>query len=287
MMDRPAEFKRMVLSLPHSSTDYAAVAFTAELAALLGVDLVGIFTADESLLSLAALPCVRELRHSGGWHPVDSGEMEECCSRAAAEARRLFGEAVKVLRPGAHFDVAKGTVAETIDSQSTADDIVAVIEPRNPAERVTHQFRQLLTAAFASPSATLLIPSRVVRRRGPVVAIATSEHDTSIRTALRVAELTQERLLLFVSPRADEVSLARLAATATVPIKQRRLQESKIRTSDLNALLPLTGERLLVLSRGADASMMAPLAFERAVPLLVTEPARETTSSALGSDQSR
>lgn len=282
MTDRPAEFKRMLLSLPHSSNDYAAVAFTAELAALLGVDLLGIFTADESLLGLAGLPCVRELRHSGGWHPVDAVEMEQCWSRAAAEARRLFGDAAKALRSGAHFDVARGSLAETIGSQSTADDIVAVIEPRNPAERVTHQFRQLLDTALAAPAAALLVPSRVVRRRGPVVAIAASEHDPSLRTALRVAESTQERLLLFASPRADEEALARLAATAKVPVDRRRLRESEIRAADLDALLSLAGERLLVLSRGADAGILAPLAFERAVPVLVTEPARETTSTPPG-----
>jgi hypothetical protein len=278
-MERPADFKRMMLSLPHSSGDYAAVAFTAELAALLGIDLLGIFAMDENLARLASLPCVRELRPSGGWHPINAAEIEQDSSRAIAEARHRFAEAVKARRSDARFDVAKASIADIIGAQSTPQDIVVVVQPRNPAERVTHQFMQLLDAAFAAPSATLLIPTRVIRRRGPVVAIATHEDDTSIRTALQLAERSHERLLLLVPPGADEVPLDRLASAARVPIDWRRLPEGDIDASRLDILLAPTGERLLVLSRGTDAGVSTQLAFERAIPVLVTEPTGQMTSS--------
>jgi hypothetical protein len=260
----------MVLSLPHSRSDYAAVSFTAELANLLGIDLVGLFTADESLDQLASLPFAREFRHSGGWHPIDALVMEQSSGRAAAEARRLFREAVTGRPATAHFDMARGSIAESIGIRSGPDDIVAVIEPMNPAERVTLQFSQLLEAAFAAPSATLLIPSRVIRHAGPVVAIATGAGDSCIGAALRVAEMSHERLLLLVLPDAD--ALAQTAITARVPVEKRRLLQRESGVPDLNSSLAFAGERLVVLSRGEDTSLLTRLAFQRSVPVLVTEP---------------
>lgn len=269
-MERLA-FKRMVLGLPQNTKDYASVVFTAELAELLGLDLVGVFATDEGLRHIAGLSCVRELRAAGGWHRLDAEQLERCASQAAADARRLFGEAAKAMRKGAHFDLAKGEIGEIIGAQSMPDDIVVVIEPKNPAERVTLQFRQLLAAALSAPAAALLIPSRIVRRSGPIVAVATSAQDSSIQAALRVAESSHERLLLLAPAEAKGGLLEQVAATSRVPVDCRTIQSGGFGVPELSALLAMTAERFVVLSRGEDTRLPSQLASERAVPVLVTD----------------
>jgi len=273
MTGHPADFKRMVLGLPHSTKDYPSVAFTAELAELLGVDLVGVFAEDEGLLHLAALPCVREFRSLGeGWHRVDAGQLERGSIQAAADAHRLFLEAAKTLRVGTRFDHAKGQISDAIGSQSTSEDIIVVIEPRNPAERVTYQFRQLMDVALTAQAAALLVPSRISRRKGPIVAVATGEHDPSIQAALRVAKSVQERLLIVTPADTDQATLTQLAAESGVAVDRRILPGEGLGTLEMTSILGRTEERLVVLNRGANARLPFQWAFERGVPVLVTAP---------------
>ena len=270
-MTHPAAFKRMVLGLPQNTKDYGSVAFTAELADLLGLDLVGVFAADEGLRDIAALSCVRELRASGGWHRIDAEQLERGSNQAAADARRLFGEATKALREGAHFDLAKGGIDEAVGSQSMPDDIVVVIEPKNPAERVTYQFKQLLNTALSSAAAVLLVPSHVVRRHGPIIAVATDERDPCIQAALRVAESSHEKLRVFVPADADENHLARSLSSSSIPVDQRRMRRGDLGISELGFLLAGERERFVVMSRGRNSHLPSQLAFARSVPVLVTE----------------
>lgn len=270
-MERSVDFKRMVLGLPHSATDYSSVAFTAQLAELLGLDIVGLFVEDENLTDLATLPCVRELRSlGGGWHPIDAAQLVQGRVQAAADARRLFEEAAKALRVGTRFNLAKGAMVDIIGSQSTVDDIVAVIEPKNPAERVTHQYRQLIDGAFNAPAATLLVPSRISRRTGPIVAIATSGRDPSIHAALGIAASIKERLIILAPPEADQVAMAQLASIRGVPVDWRTLMGGSTGAPELASLLSRTKERFIVLSRGrADERGSSQLASGRGVPVLV------------------
>lgn len=273
-MDRPVDFKRMVLGLPHSATDYASVAFTAQLAELLGLDIVGLFVEDESLADLAALPCVRELRAlGGGWQPIDAAQMAQGSGQVAAEARRLFENVAKALRVGTQFSLVKGAVAEIINSQSTVSDIIAVIEPKNPAERVTHQYRQLINVAFNAPAATLLVPSRISRQTGPVLAVAASSRDPSIQAALGIASSSKERLIVLAPPGADRREIEQRAEPRRVPVDWRPLGSEATAALDLGASLLGTKERIVVLSRGrGDDQIISRLASRRGVPVLVTEP---------------
>jgi hypothetical protein len=270
-MDSPVDFKRLLLGLPHSALDHASVAFAAELAELMGLGVLGLFMEDEGLAHLAALPQARELRSlGGGWHPIDAAELAAIRGQAAVEARRRFEEAAKTRRVAATFNRAEGPIAEIIGSQSTAGDIIVVIEPRNPAERVTHQFMQLMDAAFNAPSAVLLVPSRITRRSGPIVAVAESAEDASVQAALKLAALTKERLIVLAPPKLDDRELARLAEQSGVAVDRQALP-GKIGELELSALLSRNRERFVVLSReGADDRRPARLASGRRVPVLVT-----------------
>ena len=248
-MERAVNFKRMVVGLPHSATDYTSVAFTTQLAELLGLDVLGLFVEDENLAGLAALPCVRELRSlGGGWHPIDAAQLRQGTGQAAADARRRFEEAAKALSVGARFNLARGMMADIIHSQSNVDDIIAIIEPKNPAERVTHQYKELVDVAFNAPSATLLVPSHIVRRAGPVIAIASSGQDSSIRAALGIAASIKERLIVLAPPEVDQAAMARSAGTSGVAIDWRPLRAE---TADAPAIVANLDHRLITLLAAA------------------------------------
>jgi hypothetical protein len=270
MMEPQVDFKRMVLGLPHSARDYASVAFAAEFADLLGLDLIGIFAEDEGLIELAHLPCVREFRLSGnGWHRLDVEQLARSSTQAAADARRLFRDAARSLRVAARFDLVKGQIDKAIGALTNPDDIIVVIEPKNAAERVSYQFRRFVGMALNSPAAALLVPSRIRRSTGPVVAIAVSEGDVSIQVGLRLAETVHDKLLVLAPNVADEALSARFPTTSA-RVDRRSLPASEIGAAELAAVLAADGERLVVMSRGADNLFPSRLASERGVPVLVT-----------------
>jgi hypothetical protein len=280
-MEHLSDFKRMLLGLPHSGGDYVSVAFAAELAELLGLDLVGLFVEDQSMARLADLPCVRELRSfGGGWHPIDAALLAHGAAHRAREARRLFEAVAKTLRVGTRFDLARGSVSDAIASQSSVSDIIVVIEPKNPAERVTHQFVQFLDVALNARSAVLLVPSRLSRRKGPVVAVAQNERDSSIGAAARIAHSLKEQLIVLAPPDLDEAAIARLAGMGAASVDRISLGRGRTGAGELATQLSRVSERFLVLSRAmANQNLPTQLASGRGVPVLVAEAATARESN--------
>lgn len=278
MSKRPKPFKRMVLGLPHSAGDYAAVHAAADLAELLGIDLLATFIEDTGLRGLAELPGMRELQPLGaGWRPLDTAQLAKDLDSAARTARRLFVEATRTCRFEARFDVARGTAAEIIASMAHTDDILVVIEPKNPAERITQQFTALIDAALKSASAVLLMPSRVARQSGPVVAVALSLDDPSVPTALAIAAATREHLVVLGAAGRPVASpdLEEAARAIGVPLESITPSGAPIDGRSLAAALAPMRERLIVMTRGAFADVAASVvASLRAIPVLIVEPAK-------------
>jgi hypothetical protein len=274
-MARRSEFRRMILGLPQSTGDYPSVGATVRLAELLQTQLLGMFAEDRSLMDLAALPFARELRPlGGGWQTIDIKQLASEFERNAATARRLFGELVRNCHVETSFRVERGTAADIIASVATAEDIVVVIEPTNPAERVTQQFVRLMESAFRASASVMIIPSRISRLSGPVVALASGPDDPSIEAATRIAGAAREKLII-VGP--AERFAPKAAHSVAVEVSAERIEF--VSTTALQDVPRLAGElqnwneRLLVMTRGvlSDAKVLA-LASLRSVPVVVVEP---------------
>jgi hypothetical protein len=242
------DFKRMLVRLPHSRQDYAAVAMTAELAALLGLDLVGTFFDESSLLRFAELPTTREFR-AGGWHPLDTNQLTRELAFAAREAERLFDEAIGRHRPKASFAVEEGSPAKLISSAAGDADIIAIIEPKDPIERATHQFNELVAAAFRSTSSILLVPPVVRRFSGPVVVVAADADDPSLTMALAIAVSARERIVIV--PSQDASPAASMMARAEAAGVLATLAPPAL-SGPTQPLPPPAGGRLLVMRRQQD-----------------------------------
>jgi len=195
MSNGSAGFKRMVVGLPQGLANRAAVEAAVQLAELLRIELLATFIADSTLRALAEFPAVRELRTWGQqWQPLEPTRISQDLEQAASVARWRFAESVKNRSVKTSFDVVGG--AEVIASLIRSDDIVAIIEPTHPGERITRQFTSLVHAAFETAAGILIVPQRIVRAMGPIMAVAADPGDPTIRVALEIAAALQERLLV-------------------------------------------------------------------------------------------
>jgi len=196
MAKAPHSFKRLVLGLqPGAPTRVFSLA--ARLAELLDLELLGLFLEDTSLRDLAAVPFARELRSlNGGWHRIDLDRLSRDIDYAARNVERMFAEAAKNLPTGHEFEVVRGPLTSLLPSLSRRGDIVMIVEPANPAERASQQFAWLIDAAFRSAAAVMIVPPRVWRSTGPVIAIAAQAGDPSLEGAAAIARAAGEALVV-------------------------------------------------------------------------------------------
>lgn len=284
------QFKRIVLGLPHSSLDYAGVHAVAEFAELLRLGLLATFVEDAGLARLGGLPCVRELQPlGGGWRPIEATQLSHELEGAAEAARRLFADAVRSRRIDAEFSVARGP--DLLGGLLRADDIVGIIEPQHPAERITRQFTRLLDTALRATSAVMLVPGRLAWRGGPIVAIVAGPDDPSIAAGLVIAARAKERLVV-VSATGRPISSPQLdlAASAGTEIEHVIPAWAPVQARNVAAVAAGLRGRLLLVTRGVlgDAAVQA-VAASRKCPVLVVEPTRPSAPAAEPppSDESR
>jgi len=275
MTDPARGFKRMIVGLPQSMIDLAAVDAAADLAEFLNIELLATFVADSSLHALAGFPRARELRIvEQGWQAIDLEQITRDLEQATSAARRRFAESVRSRAIKTSFDVIAGTEAMT--SLIRADDIVAIIEPSHPGERITRQFAGLLDAALAAAGAVLILPRRLARTTGPVMAIADGGAEAGIGIALEIAVALKEDLVVATQRGAPlPAELLARAHDLGVRIEQIRAGGSIAAAAMPTPVLSQVRERLRVVTRSQVPDDAARLFTGlQGVPLLVVEPDR-------------
>ncbi len=281
--ERPS-FKRLVLGLQPNAADQS-MRFAVELAELLQLELLGLFLDDSSLRELAHFPFVREFRGPGaGWQPIDIERVSRDLDLAAANLKRVFDQVTQELGT-ARFEVARGSLAETIAAIARAGDIFIIVEPLNPAERATSQFSWLTEAAFRSGATVLLVPSRIRRSQGPVVAISGEPDDPSIHAAALLAIAAKEELMIIDADHRQASNADKVAAETGLRVEQIAAARGAFPdpVACTQAFRHLQ-ERLIVMSRGAfDPTVASTIAAVRQVPVLVIEPSKPDAREAVAS----
>jgi hypothetical protein len=177
--------------------------------------------------------------------------------------------------------VTRGPVGEALTSASSGSDIVVIVEPASAAERVSAQFSTLIEAAFRSAAAVMLVPPRLARNSGPIVAIATAPNDPSIAAAASIAGAAKEALIILDigGQNPEGPQLSQLAAEAGVTIRRIAAREFSPNPKACLAALHPMRERLLVMTRvPLEEEMASAIAAARQVPVLVIEPERLPTT---------
>jgi hypothetical protein len=270
---------RVILHLHQGAAEPAIIRAAAELAHLLGLDLHGVFLAEQALPELASLPFIREFRlTTGAWQKLDRERIADEQRRAASEARQMLDEAAGALGIVRLFEVVSGDPALFIAATSQAGDIVVVAQPRLPAERLVHATAHWLEAAHACAASVLLVPQAPVRRQGPVAAVVCAESDPALHIAARIAAAASETLLLLVCGTTEVANAAAAQARAAGLPSQRVVVRNipGVMPDDVVQGLEAGNERLVVLASGAcgadNAAVSSRIAASRGVPVLVVEP---------------
>lgn len=275
MSNGTGRFKRMLVGLPQGLADQAAVEAAVQLAESLRIELLATFVADSTLRALAELPAVRELQTWGQqWQPLEPGRLSQDLEQAAIVARWHFAESVKNRTVRTRFDVVTG--AEVIGSLIRSDDIVAIIEPTHPGERITRQFTGLVDAAFATAAGILAVPRRIVRVTGPVMVVAAAPDDPTIGIALEIAAALKERLLVLTRPGTALSPESQINAQKLgVQLEQIAFSGPEVDASALRRVSALSKERLRIMARSELPEQAVQLfSMLGGVPLLAVEPDR-------------
>lgn len=276
-------FKRMIVGLPQGMGAQSAVQAAAGLAEFLQIELVAAFIADATLLGFAGFPELRELRiFDQQWQPLDVAQISRDLEEAVNVARRRFEESARSLSVKTGFDVLSG--ADVLASLIRAGDIATIIEPSYPGESITRQFTALFDAAFETAAAILVVPRRVVRTSGPIMAVAGAPEDESIRVALEIAAALKEALIVVAPPGAA------LAPEIAAEAKQLGVAVEQLSTGAtvIGAASPLpsssrSGERLRVITRERIGGARRLFSMLHGVPLLVADSDQASPSATQGS----
>ena len=269
---------RLIVELCHGATDARTLRAVAEMAALLQLDLHGLFVEDEALLGLAELPFVRELRlpPTREWQPIEAGRIAAELQRSAADARCLLREIAGSLGVPEAFEVRRGDPAEVIAAVAMTTDVVAVAAPAAPVGRIAHGAARVQVAAHHATSS--LLPAGLTPQHGPVAAVLTNAQDPALAMAARDAANTHGRLLLLLPAGDVAMADAMLEHTAVLGVPRTHVTTRNpdgTSVEDVLRALGHTRERLVVLARGAstaaDVGAAWRIAANRGVPVLLVE----------------
>jgi hypothetical protein len=266
---------RLLLDLCHIVPNPEVIATAAELAQLLERDVLGIYVEDEAVQCLAALPFARELRlPSQAWSALDPAQLDAEFRSTAGILQAMLHQHASRFNVRSEFRAVRADPARYVAGMSGASDVVVLSVPREASARAVGSFAAAWRAAIGSPATTMLLPSRLARRRGPVAAVLGAGARLRARAAASLASATGEDLVALVQDGgASERSLdeaSRSASPGEQRLSVRRLGEPSVEA--LLRALSGVGERLVMLDRRfvRDAEWQAATKLSEAlgVPLL-------------------
>ncbi len=253
--------RRLVLALAQGLSDQRAMGLAAEFARDFDLDLLGVYAEDETLLRFAEFPFAREIRRlTHDWHELDPGRLSDELNVQAEAARRHLRQVLDRMGLRGGFEVRRGDPIHCVTEVCSAQDAIVMTVSCGLGQA---PMTALLPAAERSAAAVLVLPDRMVRHRGPIVAVAAREDDPAVALARALAERQHARLLVLATgvdaEAAAEGEVRPLASLAADDV--------------LRALATIRGERLVVLAPEAAARIGTEgalrIAAAGAVPVLL------------------
>ncbi|MCH4560733.1 hypothetical protein [Mesorhizobium jarvisii] len=268
MTGRDLHFRRIVLDLSGSGRNAQTAQFVAELAELLDVDLLGRFVEDSDIAKLAGLPFAREFRFlERDWHSLAQEDIMHASAIAVAAARRMFERATSSSTARHHFQVVRHAASAKM---RRCDEQIAVIHPQ---ARPEEPFESMLEAAFRIAAGVLIMPTKIVRRSGPVIAVAAVRDDPIVGLAQHLATSAGERLLRLnwpsgISPPTHKRELLSNGGQAA----PRRWNSAMATSGTSGFPFGAPSERIVLVSRGTfDDATLSAIASLRRTPVFVVE----------------
>lgn len=219
------KIQRILVALDTSAHSLAALEASAELAAALGAELVGLYVEDENLRHLTRLPFAQEVDSvSGETRRLESSDVERHLRRQAEEVRRILERRAVRQRVQWSFRTARGSVAARIrEAASEADLVIVGVRSRTPIHGPGST-----TRALVSSEARVMILRQGARldRAVRVVFDGSDAAREGLALARRLAARRQAELVVVLLPCEDpevESMLDRELAEMEVPTRKVRL----------------------------------------------------------------
>jgi hypothetical protein len=203
--ERTPSFRRIVVALGASRECRIVVEASAELAARLRAELLGLFVEDVNLLRMAALPFTRVVGRGPLSSEVTITMVERTFRQAAAETRAFFEAAVTRQPVQWSFRVVRGVPVRELSTAAEAEDLL-IVQHGAIGEGVRRVFDEL--------SASVLCLCAERPPRGMVLALhepgaVGREH---LRAAARFALATERELTVIVPAGAEAAASEREAS---------------------------------------------------------------------------
>lgn len=254
------QIRRITIAVDASPASRGTLEATADLAARLGAELLGIFVEDLDLLHAAALPFSAEVdAFSAALRPVGRVEAERRLRRQAARARAILEEIAGRSQVPWTFQVLRGRVAAELLAQAAEADLMILSRGRH-RRRLGSTARELL--ARSGEGRILLLPAE--RRPGGPVAVlydgspaAAHALEAAARLCVTLGEDGGEGLrVLMPAGETAEAELREQAAAVLgetgVPARFETLRwEAGRRLRDLERVLSARPGGLVVLPTGS------------------------------------
>ncbi len=165
------EIRRIVIAIDASPASQAALKATAELAAVWGAELLGIFVEDVNLLRMASLPFASEVgSHSGKFRRVDPDNLRRQLQSQAERARRDLESAAVSRGVPTSFKVARGRVNDELLAALSQADLLSL---GKGGKTLAARLGLGSTARAIASRATgrVLLLSHVSRVAGPIAVV--------------------------------------------------------------------------------------------------------------------
>lgn len=261
-----------------------ALEMAAEMARLLSAQFSALMIEDGASDILGSIPFAREyVPGRAVWREIGAAEIETRRGNAQRRAREVFTEIGRAHGLRADFEVLKGHALGDIASAIAHYDIVALVAPAQAGEWMLLPFSALADAALHARAATLVLPPRILRRRGPVAVLTGAADRSGIDLAANLAKATDEKLIVLAAGMKD---IAREAGALSdqVDLPRERLRILDVDgagVDDITHWLANIGERILVLGRGflpqPGIDRLIRLATARGVPVLIAGETKRTS----------
>lgn len=252
-----------------------AIELAAEMARLLSAQMTALIFEDGASDALGSLPFAREfVTGPDAWQEIG---VQDIAARRAFSRRRaqaLFAEVASSRGVPASVQTIAGSGATDIAHAIAQFDFVVLNTPERAGEWMLLPFAALADATLQARATTLILPPRLRRKHGPIVAIVDRDDKRAIELAGRLARASEDALILLVAGLEDlALDIGRLSQIAEVP--QQRLRVVAIDEAEFEAImrtLDAIGERALVIGRRflSDHGLqrLLRLAMSRGVPVM-------------------
>ncbi|MBL8905916.1 MAG: hypothetical protein JNM20_04490 [Rhizobiales bacterium] len=190
-----AAIRRVLVGLSSADMPTAMLDLATQLAHAFHAEVAGLFVEEDMLFHLSGYPAAQVLRRGGRPEVLERGRIDAELAAQARAWRRALSACAERSHVSWSFESRRGDALTILRGSARADDVLLI---GGTASTITLRARiALAVEALGAARAALVMPERIRRQRGQVVAFSDGEaDDRAVDLAARIARAMGESLLI-------------------------------------------------------------------------------------------